>query len=68
MNAVYCDFDCFYLKPTEEEQDKQINKQPHICRLYNQRVYHNYYGKNAHPNIFRCDECLDYEEYHRIGG
>lgn len=47
-----CD-ECEFLSPTEKKQTNK--KEPHMCIMYNERVYH--FGQ--HPKIFRCDKCLE---------
>lgn len=49
---MFCPPNCAYLIPTEKEQSK--DKEKHLCTKYKERLYH----YNAHPNIYRCKECL----------
>ncbi len=50
---MLCNPDCFYLRPTEDEQTD--TGQHHICARYGQRVYH----LGQHPylvSIVGCDQ------------
>ena len=49
----FCPPNCKYLKPTEEEQDKQELKSPHICQKYMVSLFH----RGCHPNIVRLEDC-----------
>lgn len=51
---------CPQLSLTEEEQNRLhlsgIEK-PHMCRKYNQRVFHKTNKPNHEPTIYPCSEC-----------
>jgi len=47
----FCD-KCIFLSPTEEEQTS--DKEPHICKEYNETLYHS----GSHPRIPRLIKCL----------
>ena len=47
---------CRYLLPQEEDQTEA--KEPHICTVFNTRVYH---MPSRHPAISRLDACIDIE-------
>ncbi len=60
---AYCD-ECRHLNITEEEQDRiksirkhntPISLQGHFCIKYGKKVQHGH----AHPEIYKCKECLD---------
>lgn len=52
----FCD-NCSFLNITEEEQNKQKNKDRHICNRYKKVLLHNGY----HPQLPVLTEC-DYNE------
>ena len=52
----FCD-NCSFLNITEEEQNKQKNKDRHICNRYKKVLLHNGY----HPQLPVLNEC-DYNE------
>lgn len=45
--------ECKWLLPVEHDQTKA--KEPHTCTAFRKRVYHG----NNHPEILRCDDCVD---------
>lgn len=56
---------CGYLNITESEQRKKGCHIPHICTLYNTRVYHYSSKFNTYyhdPRLFPCDECKKHIE------
>ena len=56
-NKNYCE-NCRFLSLTEEEQQKQKrNKEDHICKLFNRRIFHGRW----HPELCRLPECFDME-------
>ncbi len=55
---TYCPPDCFWLSPTEEEQDANpIGNGIHMCGKFNKRVMH----LGAHPQLLRVEGC-DWEK------
>lgn len=56
-NKNFCR-NCRFLSLTEEEQQKQKrNKEDHICKLFNRRIFHGRW----HPELCRLPECFDME-------
>lgn len=50
----FCFMDCEHLSITEDQQDcKKGGKEPHICKLYNDRVYH----FADHPKLHKLRKC-----------
>lgn len=61
MGIRFCQHDCEYLKPTEEEQ-KYRRKENHICQKYGKRVIHFEY----HPELIMLDKCDEQEDENLI--
>lgn len=50
----FCPTNCHWLSLTEFEQDKQkTHRDDHWCNRHNKRLYH----LDAHPSIYKCEEC-----------
>lgn len=60
----HCSDNCPHLSITEKDQDMyKFQKPPHICRKYNEQLYH--YGQ--HPNIQKCKECFEWPACRETG-
>lgn len=52
--SEFCPRDCKYLNLTEEKQNMLDEPALHKCLKYKVRLYH----MLAHPELYRCEECL----------
>lgn len=53
MSKEFCNFDCPYLDPKEDEQTNK--KEQHYCKKYKSKLFH----FDAHPNIYKLKECTE---------
>lgn len=61
LKYEFCPQDCYYLSLTEKRQRELKNltgmDSHHFCKKYGDRLYH----LEAHPNLYKCKECLKNE-------
>lgn len=50
--------DCRNVSCTEAEQEKAMEKPPHICREYKKRVFHGTNKRGFHSCLHPCVDCI----------
>jgi hypothetical protein len=56
MELIDCN-DCGFCFPKERDQTKE--KEPHMCKKYNLKLYHLCSWNPHDPFIFPCEKCID---------
>ena len=52
INCNYCE------KCVPHEDEQSNNKEPHMCTLFNKKLYHKSNSLERHSKIHPCNECI----------